>query len=236
MDIDITPIPVRHGQTPARRLHLPESELLWRAGRGFVVREAWGASLRARRSLRTATRRAEDCPPCLSASSTFHFSVTVHIFLDSCPEMGRGWEKPEVGGQRSEAKARRWKSEDGDRRPEGGKGSFWQKSAFFASDWLNLPIFLQRSRRDWHWLRRDWQWSRRDWHWSRRDWHWSRRDWHWSRRDWQWLRRDWHWSRRDWHWSRRDWHWSRRDWHWLWQTFKENREIGTLQPRVSGQI
>jgi hypothetical protein len=26
MDIDITPIPVRHGQTPARRLHLPESE------------------------------------------------------------------------------------------------------------------------------------------------------------------------------------------------------------------
>ena len=29
----------RHGQTPARRLHLPESEPLWRAGRDFVVRD-----------------------------------------------------------------------------------------------------------------------------------------------------------------------------------------------------
>jgi hypothetical protein len=28
-----------HGQTPARHLHLPESELLWQAGRGFVVRD-----------------------------------------------------------------------------------------------------------------------------------------------------------------------------------------------------
>jgi len=26
MGIDISPMPVRHGQTPARRLHLPESE------------------------------------------------------------------------------------------------------------------------------------------------------------------------------------------------------------------
>jgi hypothetical protein len=32
-------MPVRHGQTPARRLHLPESEPLWQAGRGFVVRD-----------------------------------------------------------------------------------------------------------------------------------------------------------------------------------------------------
>ena len=32
-------MPVRHGQTPAQRLHLPESEPLWRAGRGFVVRD-----------------------------------------------------------------------------------------------------------------------------------------------------------------------------------------------------
>jgi hypothetical protein len=38
MGIDISPMPVRHGQTPARRLHLPESEPLWRAGRGFVIR------------------------------------------------------------------------------------------------------------------------------------------------------------------------------------------------------
>jgi hypothetical protein len=37
--IDISPMPVRHGQTPARRLHLPESEPLWRARRGFVVRD-----------------------------------------------------------------------------------------------------------------------------------------------------------------------------------------------------
>jgi len=37
--IDISPMPVRHGQTPARRLHLPESEPLWRAERGFAVRE-----------------------------------------------------------------------------------------------------------------------------------------------------------------------------------------------------
>src|ERR1019366_1333975 len=28
-----------NGQTPARCLHLPESEPLWRAGRGFVVRD-----------------------------------------------------------------------------------------------------------------------------------------------------------------------------------------------------
>jgi hypothetical protein len=26
MGIDISPMPVRHGQTPARRLHLPESQ------------------------------------------------------------------------------------------------------------------------------------------------------------------------------------------------------------------
>jgi hypothetical protein len=32
-------MPVRHGQTPARHLHLSESEPLWRAGRGFVVRD-----------------------------------------------------------------------------------------------------------------------------------------------------------------------------------------------------
>jgi hypothetical protein len=31
MGIDISPMPMRHGQTPARRLHLPESEPLWRA-------------------------------------------------------------------------------------------------------------------------------------------------------------------------------------------------------------
>ena len=37
--IDISPMPVRHGQTPARRLDLPESEPLWKAGRGFVVRD-----------------------------------------------------------------------------------------------------------------------------------------------------------------------------------------------------
>jgi hypothetical protein len=37
MGIDISPMPVRHGQTPARRLHLPESEPLWRAGRGFGI-------------------------------------------------------------------------------------------------------------------------------------------------------------------------------------------------------
>jgi hypothetical protein len=33
------PCLLRHGQTPARRLHLPESEPLWQAGRGFVVRD-----------------------------------------------------------------------------------------------------------------------------------------------------------------------------------------------------
>jgi hypothetical protein len=37
--LDISPMPVRHGQTLARRLHLPEGEPLWRAGRGFVVRD-----------------------------------------------------------------------------------------------------------------------------------------------------------------------------------------------------
>jgi hypothetical protein len=38
----------RHGQTPARRLHLPESEPLWQAGRGFVVRD-WRSGVSAER-------------------------------------------------------------------------------------------------------------------------------------------------------------------------------------------
>ena len=46
--IDILTMPVRHGQTPARRLHLPESEPLWRAGRGFVVRD-WRSGVPAER-------------------------------------------------------------------------------------------------------------------------------------------------------------------------------------------
>jgi len=33
------PCQPRHGQTPARCLHLPESEPPWQAGRGFVVRD-----------------------------------------------------------------------------------------------------------------------------------------------------------------------------------------------------
>jgi ribosomal protein L13E len=37
--IDISPMPVRHGQTPARRLCLAGKRMLWRAGRGFVVRD-----------------------------------------------------------------------------------------------------------------------------------------------------------------------------------------------------
>ena len=41
-------MPVRHGQTPARRLHLPESEPLWRAGRGFVIRD-WRSGVSAER-------------------------------------------------------------------------------------------------------------------------------------------------------------------------------------------
>src|ERR1039458_9025101 len=39
MGIDISPIPVRHGQTPARRLRSAGKRMLWRAGRGFVVRD-----------------------------------------------------------------------------------------------------------------------------------------------------------------------------------------------------
>ena len=39
MGIDISPMPVRHGQTPARRLRLAGKRMLWRAGRGFVVRD-----------------------------------------------------------------------------------------------------------------------------------------------------------------------------------------------------
>ena len=46
--IDISPMPVCHGQTPARRLHLPESEPLWRAGRGFVIRH-WRSGVSAER-------------------------------------------------------------------------------------------------------------------------------------------------------------------------------------------
>jgi len=36
--------PVRHGQTPARRLHPAGKRMLWRAGRGFVVRDLPGKS------------------------------------------------------------------------------------------------------------------------------------------------------------------------------------------------
>jgi hypothetical protein len=39
MGIDISPMPVRHGQTPARRLLPAGKRMLWRAGRGFVVRD-----------------------------------------------------------------------------------------------------------------------------------------------------------------------------------------------------
>jgi hypothetical protein len=38
MGMDISPMPVRHGQTPARRLWPAGKRMLWRAGRGFVVR------------------------------------------------------------------------------------------------------------------------------------------------------------------------------------------------------
>ena len=37
--IDISPMPVRHGQTPARRLRVAGKRMLWRAGRGIVVRD-----------------------------------------------------------------------------------------------------------------------------------------------------------------------------------------------------
>jgi hypothetical protein len=37
--IDISPMPVRHGQTPARRLRVAGKRMLWSAGRGFVVRD-----------------------------------------------------------------------------------------------------------------------------------------------------------------------------------------------------
>jgi len=37
--IDISPMSVRHGQTPARRLRSAGKRMLWRAGRGFVVRD-----------------------------------------------------------------------------------------------------------------------------------------------------------------------------------------------------
>src|ERR1017187_4026430 len=37
--IDISPMPVRHGQTPARRLRPAGKRMLWRAGRGFIVRD-----------------------------------------------------------------------------------------------------------------------------------------------------------------------------------------------------
>jgi hypothetical protein len=48
LGIDISPMPVRHGQTPALCLHLPESEPLWRDGRGFVVRD-WRSGVSAER-------------------------------------------------------------------------------------------------------------------------------------------------------------------------------------------
>ena len=62
--IDISPMPVRHGQTPARRLHLPESELPWQAGRSFVVRD-WRSGVSAERrhlKKRTSLRRSADAP------------------------------------------------------------------------------------------------------------------------------------------------------------------------------
>jgi hypothetical protein len=38
MGIDISPMPERHGQTPARRLRVAGKRMPWRAGRGFIVR------------------------------------------------------------------------------------------------------------------------------------------------------------------------------------------------------
>ncbi len=47
-----------------------------------------------------------------------------------------------MGRRREKLKSRKQKAETGggSQRPEIGKGCFWQKSAFFASGWLNLPI------------------------------------------------------------------------------------------------
>ena len=39
MGIDLSPLPARHSQTPARRLRVAGKRMLWRAGRGFVVRD-----------------------------------------------------------------------------------------------------------------------------------------------------------------------------------------------------
>ena len=39
MGMDISPMPVCHVQTPARRLRVAGKRMLWRAGRGFVVRD-----------------------------------------------------------------------------------------------------------------------------------------------------------------------------------------------------
>ena len=37
MGIDISPMPVCHGQTPARRLHLPESESFFKRSHKVIV-------------------------------------------------------------------------------------------------------------------------------------------------------------------------------------------------------
>ena len=59
--IDISPMPVGHGQTPARRLHLPESELPWQASHGYDARD-WRSGVSAeRRHLKKTDKFAAVC-------------------------------------------------------------------------------------------------------------------------------------------------------------------------------
>ena len=52
-----------NGQTPARCLHLPESEPLWRAGRGFVVRDLpWTAEKLRAGIFHTFNHKTKDFP------------------------------------------------------------------------------------------------------------------------------------------------------------------------------
>ena len=67
----------RHGQTPARRLHLPESEPLWRAGRGFVVRDLpWTVE-----KLHVNSAASNRNPPALGVEARFLLSHSYGQFV-----------------------------------------------------------------------------------------------------------------------------------------------------------
>ncbi|HAO79588.1 MAG TPA: hypothetical protein DCQ92_11555 [Verrucomicrobia subdivision 3 bacterium] len=113
-------MPVRHGQTPARRLPLPESEPLWRAGRGFVVRD-----------LPWTVEKLRVIPP-------FEFENWAVIALGGIPN------KVQVGDMGVDGRFALIRLRDGSqRRPK----TYWQQFGLPAALRIFLPLLFPISQR-----------------------------------------------------------------------------------------